>query len=334
MKESWPTAAQKAAAAEMRRSLAGTVGYNFEIVRERLARRPGGGGLYWLAHLRAKRSGEFQFRYRYRYKDHVRPRDPLYTFVEHQSLVRVGEQGCARRPRYNFVCVGDTVILPVLVDDYTEHTFWLAFRPFRPADDSAERLRRDTEERGLYRDAVPNPAAGFLKYLGSRAHYMPFRSGGYTMEFEAAFEAVRPGSFNLGLGVGAHARGAQSAAASDAGSVPVVVVERGTPITILLSKEDVHGYTDRFASHSGNNYLTTPVILQTGERLTLRYHGFSARGGSPAGENRAALEASAKDYPPAITLLPFRVDPARDYNDWLVEFLPPRAAARTPVRGR
>ena len=41
------------------------------------------------------------------------------------------------------------------------------------------------------------------------------------------------------------------------------------------------------------------------------------------GENREALEASVKDRPPAITLLPFRVDPAQDFNEWVVEFLPP-----------
>lgn len=323
-----PAAARKAEAARLRHALAGTLGYNFEIVRERLARRPdgGGGGLYWLAYLRARRSGEFNVGYKYRYRDHVRPRNPLYNFVEHLTLVRVGEKGCARRPRHNFVCVGDTLILPVVVDDHTGHTFSVSFRPFQPADESSEKLRRDVEERGLYREPVPNPAARFLKYLGNRAEFMPYRSGGYTLAFYATFEAVRPGSFNLSLGSGARAAGAESAAGSedgsDAGSVPVVVVERGTPITILSSKEDVHGYTERFASHSGNNYPTTPVILQPGDRLTLRYGGLSRRGGSAYGEDRAAVEARVKDVPPVITLLPFRVDPARGLNEWVVEFLP------------
>lgn len=318
-----PTPARKAEAARMRHALAGTLGYNFEVVRERLARRPDGGGLYWLAYLRARRSGEFHVGYKYRYRDRVRPRDPLYTFVEHQTFVRVGERGCARQPRHNFVCVGDTLILPVVVDEHTGHSFSLSFRPFQPADESSEKLRRDTEERRLHPGPVPNPAARFLKYLGSRAEYMPYRSGGYTLDFYATFEAVRPGSFNLALGSGAREAGTEPAPTPDAGSVPVVVVERGTPITILSAKEDVHGYNDRFASHSGNTYLTTPVILQTGDRLTLRYAGLGRRGRSAFGEDRASIEARVKDVPPVITFLPFRVDPARDLNEWVVEFLPP-----------
>src|SRR5215213_4877345 len=104
--------AGKVLEAGLRRALGEAVGEHFEVARDRLARRSNwhGGQLYWLAHLRAKRSGEFYVSYKYRYKDHVHPRDPLYTFVEHRTLVRVGPRGCARRPRYNSVCVGDAVI--------------------------------------------------------------------------------------------------------------------------------------------------------------------------------------------------------------------------------
>src|SRR5215211_6416981 len=79
----------KALEAGLRRALGEAVGEHFEVARDRLARRSNwhGGQLYWLAHLRAKRSGEFYVKYKYRYKDHVHPDDPLYTFVEHQTLV-------------------------------------------------------------------------------------------------------------------------------------------------------------------------------------------------------------------------------------------------------
>jgi len=30
-----------------------------------------------------------------------------------------------------------------------------------------------------------------------------------------------------------------------------------------------------------------------------------------------------KDHPPSVALLPFHVDPALGFNEWLVEFLPP-----------
>jgi hypothetical protein len=326
-KEFRPTPAQRAEAARLRGALAGALGEHFEVARERLTRRSNwhGGGLYWLAHLRAKLPGEHYVRYKYRYKDHVRPHDPLYTFVEHQTLVRVGPRGCERRPRHTFVCAGDTVILPVLVNDYTEHVFTLESQPFSPGDPATAKALRGVDEAGLYREPVPNPAEEFLEYVGSRAHYSPHRALGYTMEFEVTFEAVKPGSFNLSLGPRMPAAGPKTAAETAAARpVPVVVVGRGAPITVIAFKDDVHGYTERFSSRGGgNSYLTTPVILQVGERLTLRYHGYSVSGRSALGENKAALEASVKFRPPVITLLPFRVDPAQDFNEWLVEFLPP-----------
>jgi hypothetical protein len=311
-KEFRPTAAQRAEAARLRGALAAATGEHFEVERERLTRRSNwhGGGVYWLAHLRARKAGEFYVKYRYRYKDHVNPQDPLYTFVEHKTHVSVGPSGCRRRPRYNSVCVGDTVILPVVFNDHTEHTFWLESQPYTPGDPSTEKGWRDTEEAGLYREPVPNPAAEFMRYVGRRAHYSPHRAPGYTMTYEATFEAVKPGAFNFGVG---------------ASSVPLVVVAPGTPVTVLSAQNDVHAYTERFSSNGGGNgYQTTPVILQVGERLTLEYLTYSDRGFSDGGENREALEATVKDRPPRITFLPFYVDPAQDFNEWVVEFLPSR----------
>lgn len=322
-----PTPAQAADAARLRGALAGALGEDFELTRERLARRSDwhGGGLYWLAHLRARRAGEFHVAYKYRYNDRVRPQDPLYSFVERRTFVRVGPRGCARRPRSNSVCVGDTVILPVVMGDYTEHAFSLTRRPFAPGDPASARLLRDAEDGRLYREPVANPAAKFLRYVGSRAHYSPHRSLGYTMTFEAVFEAVAPGSFNLAVGTTARAAGPSTdvETAVSAGSVPVVIVEPGTPVTVLSSSEAVHGYSGRFSSRSGENYQTTPLVLQPGDRVTLKYSGYSRRGRSPGGENRESLEAGVKDHAPVITLLPFRVDPAHEFNEWVVEFLPP-----------
>jgi len=319
-KEFRPTAAQRAEAARLRGALTAAVGEHFEVARDRLTRRSNwhGGGVYWLAHLRARRPGEFHVQYRYRYKDHVRPEDPLYTFVEHKTFVSVGPRGCPRRPRSNSVCVGDTVILPVVFNDYTEHTFRLEPRPYAPVDAAQEKSWREMEEAGLFREPVENPAAEFMRYVGRRAHYSPHRAPGYTMTYQATFEAVKPGSFNLSVG---------------AASVPVVVVAPGQAITVLSAKDDEHGYTERFSSSGGGtNYLTTPVILQVGERLTLQYLTYSLRGRSAGGESREALEATVKDRVPVITLLPFHVDPARDFNEWVVEFLTaaprPNAATR------
>ena len=306
-----PGAARRAEAERLRGALAAAVGAGFEVARDRLTRRSNwhGGGVFWLAHLRARRPGAYSFKYRYRYKDRANPKDPLYTFVEHQTHVSVGPRGGPRRPRHSSVCVGDTVILPVVFDDHTEHTFTVVAQPHAPDRDAAEKRRREGEDAGLHREPVDNPAAEFMRYVGRRAHYSPHRAAGYTMTFHATFEAVKPGSFNLAVG---------------ASSVPVVVVAPGEPVTVVAAGNNVHAYSGRFSSTGGgNDYLTTPAILEVGERLTLEYLTYSVRGRSAGGENEEALEATVKDRPPAIKLLPFHVDPAQDFNEWLVESLPP-----------
>ncbi len=306
-----PTATQRASAERLRNALTSAVGQSFEVARDELKKRPAerGGGLYWLAHLRARKSGEYTVEYRYRFKDRDRPRDPLYDFVEHSTHVRVGERGCPRRTRDNFVCVGDTVILPVLFEDYTGHTFRLETQPYTPGNPEAEEAARAAEDAALYREPVPNPAEGYLRYVGRRAVYAPLRAPGYTLNYEAVFEAVRPGNFNLSVG---------------GDPVPVIIVMPWTPVTILSSRDEVRGYTDRFSSGgSGTNYTTTPVILRVGERLTLRYRTYTHHGLSEGGEKRETPEAAVKEHAPAITVKPFRVDPAREFNEWLVEFLPP-----------
>jgi hypothetical protein len=331
-KEFKPTREQKAEGARLRAALAAALGDSFEMLSDRLTRRSNyyGGGIYWLAHLRARKPGGFHVKYKYRYKDRVHPEDPLYTFVERDTGIAVGPRGCSRILRVNRVCVGDTVVLPVVFNDYTEHSFAVSAQPYAPPDEATENLLRDAVFVGLDRTPVANPAAEFLKYLGSRAHYSPHRAPGYTMNYYAAFEAVRPGSFTLALGTSAPAAGARAVD----GSVPVVIVERGAPITILSSREHVRGYTERFSSDNGEEYRTTPLILQPGDRITLEYLSYGQRGRTARGENREALEASVKDYPPVITMLPFDYDPARDYNEWLAGFLPPRAIMRPTRRGR
>ena len=306
-----PDAARRAEAERLRAALATAVGENFEVTRDKLTRRSNwhGGSVYWLAHLRAKRPGEYSLKYRYRYKDHVNPKDPLYTFVEHQTSVRVGPRGGPRQPRYTFVCVGDTVILPVLLNDFTEHTFSIVAQPHTPGDAATEKRWRETEAARLHREHVNNPAAEFMRYVGRSAHYSPHRVPGYTMTFHATFEAIKPGSFNLSVG---------------GNPVPVVVLAPGEPVTVIAARNDEHGYSERFSSNGGgNDYLTTPLILEVGERFTLEYLTYSIRGRSALGENEEALEATVKDRPPSIKLLPFQVDPAQDFNEWLVESLPP-----------
>lgn len=106
--------------------------------------------------------------------------------------------------------------------------------------------------------------------------------------------------------------------------VPVIIVARGTPITVPSAGENVRDHGGGDAARAGNDYPTTPLFLQPGDRLTLGYLHLDGRGWL-SGERRRAAEASVKDYTPNVTLLPFGVDPSLDYDGWLgYSFRPPR----------
>ncbi|HWS54663.1 MAG TPA: hypothetical protein VN228_11070 [Pyrinomonadaceae bacterium] len=316
-------------AAALRRALAGAVGGEFEIVRDELTRRSAyhGGGAYWLAHVRPKRPGSFTLKYAYGYEDPFTKGETSATRAEHSFHINVGPRGCWRRPAHMASrfepCLGDTIILPFALDAYRRvyagHTFEFAARPAAARDAPAgpeawELTLLRQQDAKLRRDEVVNPLAEHLKYLGSTAEVRLHRAPGYTAEYHATFEAVRPGRFNLLLGAGPP--GADGGAAG----VPVIIVERGTPVTWLAAHESVSEFVGRFSSHAGNSYLTSPVIMQPGERLTLRYDGYTRRG--PRAETDRGGGAEENHRPPVITRLPFRVNPDESFNEWLVEHLP------------
>ncbi len=319
---------------ELRRLFVEAYGEDFELVRDEAD------GQFWLAHAKPKRSGHFKLKYKYKYVDRVRPKDPLYEFVEHEIPVWVGPRGCRRRVQdrnYTDVCLGDTIIVPVVLENFTGHTFSLTGRELQPQSEPlTESLRmemaaRPEEDKKLHAQSVANPAGEFLKYVGSQAHYSPHRSPGFTMSFYATFEAVKPGSFNLSVG----------ALVSDAlplglmsggGGVPVIIVEKGVPVTFLASGEYVNSYGGGFSSGSGNGYLTTPVIMQPGDRITLQFHGYSVRGFRRERDSKDESDpaAAVKQVAPVISMQPFYVNPEESFNRLIVEYLPVRNPPKAP----
>lgn len=272
--------------ARLRQALAEAFGEEFEIARTELSSGlRERGGTFWLVHARPRRSGDYELRYQYDYRDRTRPHDPLYTHVEHTSYVRVGERGCWRRRQGKDVCLGDTIILPFVVDDYTGHVFTLGRRG-SSADGGGGEAIVPPVEMAPEVDSVANPLSAHLRYVGTSSYELLRRSGGGTTVHSAEFQAVAPGSFNLAVSEGASA----------AGSIPVVIVPRGQPVTVLLANETVEG-TDRvqgFSSHTGNQYLTTVLLLQPGDRIALEYrhHTFSARQGVRSMSPRRSSPAS------------------------------------------
>jgi hypothetical protein len=324
---------------ELRRLFVEAFGEDFELVRDEVARRSTwhGGGQFWLAHAKPKRSGHFKLKYKYRYVDRVRPKDPLYEWVEHEIPVWVGPRGCRRRVQdrnYADVCLGDTVIVPVVLDNFNGHTFSLTGRELQPPSEPlAESLRMEMAARAeadkkLNTEPVANPAGEFLKYVGSSAHYSPHRAPGFTMSFYATFEAVKPGSFNLS--VGARVTEDLPLGVGRSGGVPVIIVKEGTPLTLLASGEYVNSYGGGFSSGTGNGYLTTPLIMQPGDRITLEFHGYSVRGFRSEERTESDPEVAVKKVAPVISMSPFYVNPEESFNQLVVEHLPVRNPPKAP----
>lgn len=294
--------------AELRRAFAGVLGDDFEIVgtelhsglRER-------SGTFWLAHLRPRHSGDYQIRYTHAYIDRVRLERPLYTHVEHTATIRVGEAGCLRRARAWDACLGDVVIVPVVAGDaagpFADHAFELTRRG--PGQDSPSARVQAVHH------PISTPAEPQLRLVGTRVDEMPHRSLGATVEGNAVFEAAEPGALTLSLG---------------GREVPVVVVARGTPVTVLLRNERVRSYhaTDGFSSHTGNQYLTDVLLLQPGDRVSLPFLHRTIHGADFTAEEREAFRRAVPD----VAVHPFRVAVEERFNAFLAAHLPVANGAR------
>jgi hypothetical protein len=137
--------------------------------------------------------------------------------------------------------------------------------------------------------------------------------GGTTVH-SATFEALAPGRFNLGVTV--RHPGAAPSSPSPYGSVPVIVVPRGQPVTVLLANEQVTGVDSirNFSSHTGNQYLTTHLLLQPGDRISLEYSHVTIRGRDP--------RADTTHVAPSITRHPFDPNLGERFNAWVARYLP------------
>jgi hypothetical protein len=300
----------------LRTRLTAAISSDFEVVKDELKTRSNesGGGTYWLAHLKPKRSGYFVLTYRYNYND------SHYSHVERDFLLRIGPAGCRRGPPYSGsyarFCVGDTVIVPIVINTFTEHEFTLTSKPYTSSDDDIFEKERPLESDVKQGDEITNPASDMLRYVGRSSHRMLHRNGGYTLVGSATFVAAQPGRFNLVFG--------RAVAGDNVAGIPIIVVARGTPVTLLASRQDVRGYSrgddgsEWVSSSSGDAFMSNVFILQPGDRVSFEY--FSARGSAEF--ERAGGADEDKISLPVISKLPFRLDLGYDFTEWLADYLP------------
>lgn len=310
----------------LRRSFITAVGQYIEVVRDEVKERTvaRGGGTFWLVHVRPRRSGHYAIRYTYK------EQDSFHEGGANELYIRVGARVCRRdqQPQIGItgVCLGDTVILPIRLNDLSEHRFSIKYTYEKPLNAEAMSARATTLPTDVRVTPVQNPLASNLKYLGTQRYELLHRNGGMTVVYSAFFEATGAGRFNLALS--STTEGVEEAPARStpnlyaAGATPVIIVNPGTNITALISGEDVTKYADggRFSSHTGNSFPTNLLILQPGEVFSLEYSHVSYRRDSESRTN--AAQQFDMNLKPVIHRLPFMLNPDWSYNEWLVDSLP------------
>lgn len=313
--------------AQLRSAFIAAFGKDFNLVKDEFSSRPpeSGGGDFWLAYVKPIHIGHFALQYRFKYNE------KLYSHVEHETHFSVGPQGCRRGPPnsgvYGRFCLGDTVIIPVLVERFTEHEFKLTKAQPLTEDKMWQPFHEkypEARDRALDKTPVENSSES-LRYVGRGSHKMFHRAPGYTLQLLAEFEAVKPGKFNLLVSTSPQT---VASGKTPAGSMPIIVVARDTPVTLIAGREEVRGFTMGFdgreyvSSTSGNSYMSNLMILRPGDRISVRYLSVVRRGRDEFTRTSSGLPDPAESIKPVISVHPFALDAKYDYTSWLVDSLP------------
>lgn len=313
--------------ASLRSSFLAAFGSDFELVKDELNTRSNesGGGTFWLAYVKARQPGYFTLQYSFK-RD-----DKHYSHEERDISFTVAPKGYRRGAPssgvYSRFCIGDTIIVPMLVSGGSGFEFKLT-KQAPAADEDWKTLAEkypETREQGLDKTPVTNPSES-LRYVGRRANKMLHRSLGYTLQLVAEFEAVKPGKFNLLV-----TSSSQSTTPSEtpSGSRAIIVVDRDTPVTLIAGREAVRGYTmghdghEYVSSTSGNSYMTSLIVLQPGDRISVQYLSLR-RSGDFERRTRSGLDNADPDEKtkPVISVHPFALETRYDFGAWLADYLP------------
>lgn len=307
-----------AGAATLRAKFVAAFGKDFDLVKDEMTTRAvaRGGGTFWLAFVKPRRPGKFSLQYRYRESWPLEIR-------EHEISFAVGAQNCRRGTpdsrAYQRFCLGDTIIVPVLVNKYAGHEFKLTKAEYAEEKDSPPEAGK--KPNSLDQAPVENPAAPTMSYAGRGARRLYHRIPGYTLNLFADFVAQTPGRMNLlvtAAGVDEDLRGYDG--------VPVIVLPVGTPATLIAGREEVKGYdgpNDReFRSWSSNLFMTDVLILQPGDRFSVGYFSV-VRSRDYVGDrfDFSAPDPSEK-LKPLIKVRPFSPDVRYEFTEWIVDDLP------------
>jgi hypothetical protein len=295
---------------------------HFEILGGELAgleseKRP---GAYWLVKVNPKKPGHYAVKFTYKYND------PFYDEGENVLYVRVGGKICDRQasPEAGIArfCLGDTVILPVRAGNRYDYKFEIKYT-FEEPEKYTPKPGKAPADPGAAK--ISNPLESYLRYLGTRRAEMPHRNvGRSTVVYSAIFEAVKPGSFNIGVSLAGKTGSAGVVAVSKAWSSPVIILEPGTPITYLAGKEDTIDYSDnrRFSSHGGGTFPTNLLVLQPGDVIELPFLTTleDERPVKASTGTKKEEEDLAGHYKPEVHKLQFQLNRDWSYNAFIADY--------------
>lgn len=306
---------------QLRKLLNEAIKEDFEIVKDI---DPPNEEAYWLVHLKPKRTGHFALKYSFKYTHKFsHPEEG-----ENELFIRVGAKNCSRNNQENHgignVCLGDTIIVPILISQATGHQFSL--KSTYQDGESIGQVQKYLPPSFTFIEQVVNPLENHLKYLGTQRYVMPHRGvGAETVTYNAFFEAKNVGRFNLALTTSlGDEKLNKEIKLNPLDATPIIIVNPGTPITALVYYENTINYSDnkRFSGHAGNNFMTNLLILQPGDVFAIEYARWVERE-EPSGKP-LIVEKPIKIAEPKLLIhkLPFVVNKEWSYNRWLIDYLP------------
>jgi hypothetical protein len=156
-----------------------------------------------------------------------------------------------------------------------------------------------------------------LKYLGKyRVDNLPRNGGGFFTHF-AIFEAKSVGRFNIGLSVEG-----KDTTDSIVRTTPVIIINRGTPLTLPVTKEKATYYIKgrTYSSVYSNSFESNLLILLPGEDFAIPFAFYSE---DPKWNDKDIINKARNPNPiPVIHKQPFLLKTDEGFNDWVSNYLP------------
>ncbi len=272
---------------------------------------------YWMAHVQPKNTGFFTIKYEYLYAD------KFYAEGETEMKIAVGGKNCSRYPQtvreISYFCLGDTIIVPLRLSKSSKYSFSLQSKYADSKDIAESRKTYNSYPNLLENEKIVNPLESNIKYLGKYRVDNLYRSGGGTFTHFAIFEAKSKGRFNIAL-----SDEDKKANDSTIRITPVIIVNPGTPLTLLVPQEKATYYIKgrTYSTDYTNSFESNLIILQPGEVFAIPFLFASEDPWWKDKDKLTKVTARNPNPIPFIFKQPFYIKTDEGFNDWINNDLP------------